>query len=512
MDVKGGHDSSLARRLGLASLYVVLGNAFTLIVGLPLQIYVSRILGPSGIGVYGLLEATVATVAALLDLGIGSAAIRFVPAHLERGEYSSALGLLRLGGAILLAVGVSAYAMVILSLPWVAKFWPEVAVYRKEIAAMGLLIPLGMIIFFLQASLRGFQKIHHVVLGLVLQLTVKAVLTVAAFAIGLRLFGYILATVIGTFCGIVWLLYKLQATTRILPRTALSISAFAQWYRYALISFSGSLIGVVDTGLDRFLVGAFAGSGAVGILFVARQLQSFPERFNQMLLMIGAPLLSAAHSRQDRTERQHIYCLMTDWSVRCSLPLVLFLIGAGHSVLTLYGPEFSDRGTLPLQILVAAQFFGLLCGPVGSVALMSGLERQLLLISVVSTLLVAILLIGLLPHFELVGAACAIACGILSSSLGTMVLVRRKLNLRWGDKRYQAWLPQAGTNLLVVLFVQYLPVHLGAVELFALLATMYGLALLVSIPFGMHEDDRELFGHIWTECRRFLHFYSRKSS
>jgi len=219
---------------------------------------------------------------------------------------------------------------------------------------------------------------------------------------------------------------------------------------------------------------------------------------------MGAPLLSAAHSRHDGKERQHIYCLMTDWSVRCSLPLVLFLIVFAHPVLALYGPTFADRGTLPLQILVAAQFFGSLCGPLGNVAVMSGLERQFLFITVAAALLFVLLLLVLIPHFELVGAAVAIACSILFANLGTMVLVRQKLNLHWWDDRYRAWLPQAGANLLLVLFARYLPLKLGAAELFALLATMYGLALIVSISFGMHEDDRQLFRHIWAELRRFL--------
>ena len=44
------------------------------------------------------------TAAGLLGLGIGQTAMRFVPAHLERGEYGDALRLVRLGGIILRAV------------------------------------------------------------------------------------------------------------------------------------------------------------------------------------------------------------------------------------------------------------------------------------------------------------------------------------------------------------------------------------------------------------------------
>ena len=55
----------IARRLGSQSVLVLLGNIFTLAIGLPLQIYVSRILGAGGLGVYGLLEGAVNTISGL---------------------------------------------------------------------------------------------------------------------------------------------------------------------------------------------------------------------------------------------------------------------------------------------------------------------------------------------------------------------------------------------------------------------------------------------------------------
>ena len=500
-----GTPSTVSRRLGVASLYVLLGNVFTLAVGLPLQIYVSRVLGPSGVGVYGLLDAAMSTAAGLLGLGIGQTAMRFLPAHLERGEHEDALRLVRMGAIILLGVGAGAYAVLLLSLPWLGYFWPAVAPYREELAAMGLLIPLGLLIYFLQQALRGLQEIRQVILGSsVVQLTVKAALTVAAFAIGLRLDGYILASILATLCGVLWLSYNLLGKLRALPSAPAAASAFPQWRRYALIIYSGALIGTIVSGLDRFLVGGFIGSAAVGVLLVARQLDNLFERLNQMLLMAGAPLLSAAHARTDRTERQHIFCLMTDWSVRSALPLLIFLLLFGRPVLALYGSEFAERGALPLQILVVTQFFGLLCGPVGNVALMSGLERQTFYLSIASTAVMLIMLVVLVPRFELVGAAIALAFGIAFMNIGTTLLDRLILHMHWWDKRYLAWLPQASASLLLGVFVLYMHVPLKAVTLFAVLAAMYVLALAVNLTWGLHDDDRDLLRHIAPRAERLI--------
>ena len=47
--------ATIAGRVGVPTIYLLLGNLFTLVVGLPLQIYIARVLGAVGIGIYGLL-------------------------------------------------------------------------------------------------------------------------------------------------------------------------------------------------------------------------------------------------------------------------------------------------------------------------------------------------------------------------------------------------------------------------------------------------------------------------
>ena len=83
-----------------------------------------------------------------------------------------------------------------------------------------------------------------------------------------------------------------------------------------------------------------------------------------------------------------------------------------------------------------------------------------------------------------------------------MILVWRKLNLRWWNKRYVAWLPQAGVNVLLGLLVSNLSSTLGAAELIILLAAMYASATLVNVALGLHEDDRDLLRYVWARAIR----------
>ena len=244
-------------------------------------------------------------------------------------------------------------------------------------------------------------------------------------------------------------------------------------------------------------MGAFVSTGAVGVFMVARQLQNLPEQFNQMLLMVGAPMFSAAHGRKNSAERQHIYHLMTDWTVRSSLPLVLFLFLFGRDVLGLYGPEFADKGTVPLWILVGAQFFSLLCGPTGNLAIMSGLEWQSLRFDVTFTMFLIAALVVLTPLFGLIGVVLAYSLTVVFQNVMMMILVRRKLSMRWWDRRYLEWLPQCGAAIAVAAIALSLPAPFNAVEVVATcFMAMYAAAIGVNFLRGLHADDKELIRYV----------------
>ena len=488
---------SMPRRVGVPTIYMLLGNLFTLVVGLPFQIYVARVLGPQSLGVYGVLDALMVTLAGLLAFGIGSAVVRFVPEHLTRGEYGAAIGLIRGGAILLFTAGAAAYTILLLSLPWISTLFPWIEAYRREMWIMGLLIPLSLLAFLVQQALRGFQEIRYIAIGTsVLQLVLKVALTLGVFAIGWGLEGYLIANVLALTGSLAWLSYGLIKHIRALPPAVPDYSSLQKWWRFALASYLGSLIDTATFGMDRFLLAALVGSGAVGVLVVVRQLQMLPERFNQMLLIIGAPLFAAAHGRDDRAERQNIYHLMTDWTVRAALPLVLFLWFFGRDALALFGRDFADAGTLMLWILVGAQLFSLVCGPVGNIAMMSGLEWGALRLHLINTIFLVVAFAALTPIFGLIGIAIAYALATVSMNLVLLILVQRKLSVRWYDQRYFEWLPQCLGVSLTACIALILPRPLNAMELAAFLGAMYMAALGVTLFRGLHEDDKLLVKHV----------------
>ncbi len=491
--------SATAHQLGTQTLYVVLGNIFTLAVGLPLQIYVARVIGTVGLGIYGLVDGAIFTANGFLNLGVAPTMVRFIPAYLERREYGAVRRLLRLGAVILLAVGGISYGLFLLALPRLEDFWSDLADHRYVIATMAVVSPLALLMYFLQQALRGFREIRYMVLGSsVMQLTTKAAATVAAFAVGLRLEGYVAATVLANLVGVLWMAWGLKRSVDRLPADGAEPTAppLPQWRRYATICYSNSLLGAATARLDRFTLGAFVDSSTVGVLVVVNQLQQLPQLFYTMLSMVGAPMFAAAHSRDATSERDHLYALMTDWVVKASLPLILFLMLFAHPVLALFGPAFADRGTGVLRLLLLAQIVGLASGPVGTVAMMGGLEHMFLRLSAVQTIIQAILIVSLAVPFGLFGVAIATASGAVFTAASLLIVVRLRLGLRWWNKRYLGWLAPAAVSAGLGLAAVYAGFPLGAVSLAVILFAIYASFALVLYIQGLHDDERDLLRDI----------------
>jgi len=484
---------SLSVRLGSQAAFFLLGNVFTLLVGFPLQIYVARVLGTEGLGIFSMLEGSMGLVAGLLALGLAPTLVRFIPDHLEQQRYDWVRQLVRQGFLVLLALSVLACGLLWVAWPGLRQVWPVLEPYRHIVLWMGLLIPLSLLSYYLQQGLRGFQDIRYVVIGAsFLQLSVKALATVLLFSFGWTLLGYVWAVLLSLLVVIAWsavgLLRKLQGMP---AQIGLDEAPVATWRAYAGVMYSGSLLGMGAAYLDRFLLAFVAGAHPVGILLVVKQLQQLPAIFLQMFLSIASPMLSAAHSRQDSQELQHIFHIITDWVVRLSLPLLLYFAVFAAPLLQLYGGEFAAEGVLPLRILLLAQAMNLVMGPVGQVMYMSGLEKPALRIAGWHTLVNVLGLLILVPLFGLGGAAVAVLLGQAFIKFSEYQVTRRAIGLRWYDPRFLRWLLPLGALSLLSLAAGAAGVS-GPLVLLGWLLLFYGVFAALCWVQGMHADEREI--------------------
>jgi O-antigen/teichoic acid export membrane protein len=495
----------VSRQLGRQTIFALFGNACTLLVSFPLQIYVSRVLGPENLGVFSLIEGALGTAVGILGLGIGPTLVRFIPVYLARGEFGKIRTLFRWGGFMLIATGLTAYLVLLAGLIGFGAEWEATVRYRVDIALMGMMIPLGLLFSFLQQGLRAFQDVRNVVLGSsVVQLGIKTCVTLVVFYAGFRLQGYILATLAGSLCSVVWMGASLTKRLNRVPSEVAPIPSgdSTYWVRYAGTSYMTGILAASAIYLDRFLLGIFSGSGTVGVFTIANQLQMMPLVFLQMFLMVGAPMFAAAHGRNDPAERQHLYHVMTDWAMRSSLPLLIFLLLFASPVLRLYGNSFASEGAGPLIIMMIGQVINVACGPIVNVLMITGLERRFLFINVIAIIWFVGLMVILVPPLGAVGAAVAIAAGRLFINVCAMLTAWQRLKLRWRSRRFLGWLLPGSAILVMGAGIRLMDVDAGGVGLAAILVAMYAVFFGVSLLQGLSEEDADLLRHLRDELTK----------
>ena len=479
------------------SAYFLAGNVFTLIAGFAFQIYLAKQLGADGLGLFGLYEASIAVAAGLLSFGLAPSAVKFIPHYLEKSAFLAIHCFLRNGFKVLIFGGGSGYLIILLTAivgPW---FLTEYADILAPLPVMGLMLPLGLLLFFTMQSLRGFHDIRYMVMGSsFLQLTAKIIFSVILFSLGFKLMGYIWAVVLSSTVALLWMLRGLK---RHLPnvqsntiKEADTGPAEDSWQGYAKVMYGNSLLSTATASLDRFLVGFFVGASGVGVLMTVKVLQQLPGIFLQMFLAVVAPMFSAANAKNDFFSIQKLYCLTTDWLMRLSLPLLTFLTVFAGPVLGMYGETFQEKGTYPLYLLLMAQLINLGCGPIGNVLNMAGQERVMFRISIFCTILSIAGLVILTPLYGLVGASIAILLSALFNNFVAMYFARKNLSLQWWDKKYLHWLIPAAGSTAFCFFIVNSVGNISKLELLFYLICNYLVFHLLHIASGINDDDKEV--------------------
>lgn len=487
---------SAASTLAGQSAFFLAGNVFTLIAGFTFQVYLANQLGADGLGLFGLYEASISVVAGLLSFGLAPSAVKFIPHYLASSCYPAIRRFLRQGFKLLLIAGCSGYVVILVTALVVPNLLPEYQDILAPLPVMGLMLPLGLLLFFTMQALRGFHDIRYMVMGSsFLQLTVKIILSILLFSLGLQLIGYIWAVVLSTGVALLWMLKGLNRHDKALPEGVSdnpSAPVADTWHGYAKVMYGNSLLATVAAPLDRFLVGFFVGASGVGVLMTVKVLQGLPGIFLQMFLAVVAPMFSEANAKKDFSGIQKLYCITTDWLMRLSLPLLIFLAVLAGPVLGMYGEAFQTQGAIPLYILLFAQLINLGCGPIGNVLNMAGQEAVMFRISIIQTIISVVGLTVLTPFYGLVGASVAILAGIAFVNIAALYVARKKLSLRWSDKKYLHWLVPVVSSVAFCIVLGEIIDNFGKFELLFYLVCNYLVFHLLHIVLGVNEDDREV--------------------
>jgi O-antigen/teichoic acid export membrane protein len=421
-----GSDSSLARRLaGAAFLIRVVSAAIAFIS----QILLARWMGGFEFGVYVYTWTWVLLIGGMVDLGLGSAAQRFIPEYSELGQFNllrgylrgsrwlavaiaTAIALLGAGAVTLLAGHIGSETIIPLYLACAALPLSGVAQVQSGIARSYNWVNLGLAPVYIQRQLA--------LLGLV----------ALAFALGLPT-----NAITATLAGVISLwgvaISQMLVLNRRLSRVVESGTrayAVRSWLATSTPIFVVEAFYLLLTYADVIIVQQFRPANEVAIYYAAVKTMALVAFIYFSVAQTIAHKFAQYHVAGDRKRlvaflRQSVR--LTFWP---SLGSIVVLLIFGRPLLHLFGSDFVSGYHLMFVISV-----GLLAraavGPAERLLNMLGERRSCALVYASSFALNVVLCVVLIPRLGLLGAAIASAVALLFESVSLFAVAKYRLGL-----------------------------------------------------------------------------------
>jgi O-antigen/teichoic acid export membrane protein len=339
--------------------YNIVGQGVPVVAGVLAMPIITRALGDARFGLLGLMWAIIGYFS-LLDLGLGRATTKFVAEALAAHDARRAQQVAGFTAAGQTALGILGGVALAALAPWLVsgllRVPPELRVEAEQAFRwLALSVPFVVLSLNLRAVLEGAQRFDlanaiRAPSG-VLGFAVPAV--AASFGVGLPGIVALLLALRVVACSATWIVIRLA-----LPGFRWELRPTRELVR-PLLGYGGwvavsNVVGPVLTYLERFVLGAVVGVGAVAY-FAA------PYEAVSRLLILPASLagglfpvvsIRLADDRRAEAERLLGRSVRSLW-VLLGAPAIVVMVFSGTLLRVWLGPAYAAQGATALAILAA---------------------------------------------------------------------------------------------------------------------------------------------------------------
>ncbi len=464
-----------------------------------LTILIARWLGPSDVGTYSQAFAMRQVLMLVALGGMRSAMTRYVAIHRADDDPAALRGTVRFGLAFTLASASVLGVLLFVLAPWLAHSAFRDPALESALRWVAIGLPSAAFTVAALSATQGFRTQRpNALVGNMLEPALRLVLTLVVLSAGFGLNGSLVvlqvASVVASVCAYVWLRLLMRRHPKVTPRYELR-----EVMRYASISWLSS---VAQQGLvwaDILILGLFVSPAEVGIYQVATRIVLIGSIVSQALNASLAPRAADLFRRHELSTLSRLYVASSEWLVRLTLPLAVFLFICIQPVLRLFGPEFVSGATVS-RILIIGTLIDAATTQGSIVLSMSGHYTMSMVDTVAALVLNVGLNVALIPAFGINGASVAWAAALLLIGTLRAVQVHHYVLGSFPLSRRVFKSVAAGAVALVIgtgVFLA-LPRAWGFLLVAPLVAAVY-FAVLAFL--GVDEDDRLVLQELTSRLR-----------
>lgn len=378
---------------------------------------IARALGVEESGYYFLAFSVISILAAVSRIGMDNTLIRFVGADPNQGGSVLAKALFASGILSLLIAAVLYFSSGLLAN----------AVFSKpELTSILQLMSLGVVgLTLLTIAANALQGLRRVTASIfILNICVNLLLVAAVYldisnnAESLAGFYSYAALASAMFGVALFWWFKASVQIHVVAWKVIWASCLPLWavmIMSQLVQWSG-----------QFIAGAYVSAELVAQLAVAQRTAMLASFVLIAVNLVVAPRFAALHREGDMAGLENLAIMSVKLIALMALPVIAVMLLFPSWLMSLFGDGFSGGGRL-LQILAIGQFVNAITGSVGFLLIMSGHERDMRNVTLVSGCTALLLTWGLTIGFGATGNALGTAVAVATQNLLAVYFVKKRL-------------------------------------------------------------------------------------
>jgi O-antigen/teichoic acid export membrane protein len=406
----------------------MLVKVFGMIAGLLISIFLSRTLGPEGLGVVNFSNKFGMILLILTMFGFQNVIIKFIAIAKQKLDNNGIATALKTSLVFNGILSLCIACIGAIALPFILDIWSDNQdLYIPLLIVFVMLIPQTISRVY-GSALNGFGKIWQANL-------VNQTLSVLLVGLGLLLYWsfnisltpisvlllYAISRVLLAF--VVLVLWNHTFKSKIKGQFN-----FKPMFKMAkpLLLVTGT--GVIASNADAIMLGVLGTFKDVGIYSVAARLALLTSLFLQVSNAAIIPKLASLFHDSKICEMRLMVQRVTKVLTLVALLFVVFFVLLGDWLLSFWGSEFQEAYWI-LVILSIGQFFNIATGCSGMLLVMCGFEKIHGYISLAAVLLNIMLNVILITNYGALGAAIATAITVVLSNVALVIFSNRKTGI-----------------------------------------------------------------------------------
>jgi lipopolysaccharide exporter len=386
-------------------------------------VILAKLLAPEAFGTIAVANVAIGVVMKLSNIGI-------IPALTYRGAANDAERDAAWTAALLRASCVT--VILVIAGPWVASWF--------RVPEAGPIIQ----VLVLRTMLDGAISIGLVQLTRDLQFRRIALMYLAAalvdliVAVSLAELAGVWALVWGALAGAACTLIASYVVAPHRPKLNFDIGSIATLARYGRWVLLTGIVALVGSSLTQLGISRSMGPATLGIYFLATKIAFLvSEAVAQVAASVAFPMFSSM--RGDHERIAEAFRTLLSGQLLLVLPIYALLIVLAPAVESALGDQWTGIATL-LRILALASIVGAFGDILSPMLMGTGRPQLVLALEVVQTGVLLILLLPLISHFGVVGAALAWFLGNAAAFGLSLMLFRREMpaHKAWAPRRVSA--------------------------------------------------------------------------